>query len=170
MQTDPFLTTKQTTAPDFESLFACVAFFKRFKSRHGELRSCLVRNSPLSSAAFPPKIAHHQPNSQQTNKSCRPSYCHLSSSLCNSSRALLLTEPRGHRSWIKTWQIRLLITEEGRVDGDRGRVTVGAAQFPAPQRPLCVHFWHRANKTQANACVLVWFPKQKALGRQRSAK
>lgn len=81
-----------------------------------------------------------QTNYQQTNKSCRPSYCHLSS-LCD-----IIIKEACWKVWIKTWQIRLLIKEEGRVDGGRMR----ASQFSA----LYFYTWNQQN--MASACNLVY--------------
>lgn len=121
----PFPHRKSDRSPGFLVHSLHVLLFKHLKSHHVELQSSLVWNNLLSSAAIP-KIAHHQPSSQQTNKTCRPSYCHLSS-LCDFSLVLLLRSPADLKTSIKTWQIRPLVIEEGRIDSDRARVLLGAA-------------------------------------------
>lgn len=143
MQTDPFLTVKQTTAPH-ALLVLPPPFLNTSKVVTMNFGRVLGETTP------PPlsKIAHHQPNSQQTNKSCRPSYCHLSS-LCDSTCAPLWRSPADSRTWIKTWQIRPLIIEEGAVDGDRVGVSVDTFSFfPGPFTVALIN-----NQQNAGQCM-----------------
>lgn len=98
------------------------------------------------------KIAHHQPSSRQTNRSCRPSYIHLSS-----RRGSTMKEPPADtRTWIKT----LLANASIRLWKEGGGRRWGSRHFFAP---WCL-FLMRPTADNPNARISVHSQKPSKLG------